>query len=646
MDKNSKELMHEKSFGLNFGIPDPDINNNAFNDSDDMFKDLSEKSLAGIYLIQDGIFKYGNPRFAEIFGYRVEEVIDILGPKDMVLPEDWQLVNENIRKRVLGEAEAIHYEFRGITKTKETINIEVYGSRIMYQGRPAVIGTLLDITKRKRAESLLKQAEEKYRGIFENAAEGIFQTTADGNFIVTNPALEQMLGYTSSKDLKTSITDISNQLYVDNDSRLKLFQILEQIGIALGFETQFYKKNKEIIWVSINARAVFTNDGKIDYYEGTVKDITEEKKAKDELRRVNEFNSAIINNSPVAIFTLDKNGLFVSVNPALAVLSGLGDEAEKHLIGFNWPKDPYTIKCGLAYHIEKGLMGEPFQLWDFPYITYRGDRNLYLDFKGVPIKGKDGNIEGLLCIIEESTDRVKTRARLMQEARMSAIGRLAAGIAHELNNPLATLVAHTELAGHSLEALLESDNKERELEELKKYLNIIETQAFRCKNVTSDILTLPWKEGFDITDVDINKLINNILEFTNLEQSNCKIIKELDPGIPPVKGDIGALRQVFSNLIHNAFDAVEGMMDAAVCIRTKADNLFILIEVEDNGSGIPDSIAEKIFEPFFTTKESKKGIGLGLSLCYEFIKHMKGNIRAESKPGCGAKFFVSLPTET
>ena len=518
--KIERELTHELRKWRRVGeahrdVLEPKRAEEALRDSEDKFRDLAEKSLAGIYLIQDGVFKYGNSRFAKIFGYSVKDITDKLGPQAMVLPEDWPTVDENIRKRISGKADSIHYEFKGITKTKETINIEVFGSRIIYQGRPAVIGTLLDISKRKRAE--------------------------------------------------------------------------------------------------------------------------------DDLRRLNEFNRALIDNAPVAICTLDKNGVFTSVNPALVSLSGLGPRAKEKLIGFNWLKNSYTMKCGLTGYIEKGLQGEPFQLRDFPYTNYLGDRNFYMDFKGVPLKGKGGIIEGLLCIIEETTDRVTTRAKLLQEAKVSATGRLAAGIAHELNNPLATLVAHSELACHCLESLQESIGEQPELEELKTYLNIIEVQAFRCKNVTGNILNLPWKEGLEVTDIDMNSLLNNILEFINMDKPNERIVKEMFTPLPPVRGDISSLRQVFVNLIGNALDAVEGRTNATIWIRTKLNNNKVLVAVEDNGPGIPDSIVDKIFEPFFTTKESKKGAGLGLSLCKEFVRQIGGTIKVESKSGCGATFLVTLP---
>lgn len=488
----------------------------ALRESENKFRELVEKSLAGVYLIQDGIFKYVNARNAELHGYTVEEIIDKKGPRDLIYPDDWPLVDENIRRRVHGEVESIHYEFRGFTKDERIINVEVYGSRTTYEGRPALIGTLLDITDKKKSE--------------------------------------------------------------------------------------------------------------------------------DELRLLNEFNKAIINNAPDAIFTLDKHGVFTSVNPALALISGLGTEAEKKLIGFNWIKNQYTIRNGLAGYIQKGLNGKPFQLWDFPFLTYKGDRSHYMDFKGVPLKGKDGNVEGLLCIIEETTERVKTRAKLVQEAKLSAIGRLAAGVAHELNNPLATMVAHTELASDSLESLQANPEDKTNLEELTSCLQVIQTQAFRCKNVINDILKLTRKDGLEITDIDINVLLDSVLEAANLNYSGVALQRKDMSPLPLARGDFNALRQVFVNLISNAMDAVEGSTDACIWITTGLTSQGLVVEISDNGVGIPDSIIDKIFEPFFTTKESKKGIGLGLSLCYELLKDLKGTIKVESKPGHGTSFFVTLPT--
>ncbi len=615
----------------------------ALRESKNKYRDLSEKSFVGVYLIQDNLFKYVNPKLAEIFGYPTDELIDKRGPKDVVWPQDWPLVNENIRKRLTGEIESIQYEFRGITKIGELRYIEVYGSRTMYRGRPAVIGSLLDVTKRRRAEELLKDAEQKYRSIFENAVEGIFQSTPEGKLISANPAFAKMLGYFTPEECLSLITDIGYQLYADPGVRDEFIRQVEENGLLKGFECELFKKGGERIWVSMNARRVHDASKRVLYYEGTLEDITEKRKVEQELNHLHLFNTAIIENAPVAIFTIDLNGKFMSVNPALATLSGLGREVEEKLLGFNWLENPYTIRCGLAEYIRKGLQGEPFQLWDFAFMTYKGDRNIFMDFNGVPLKGKDGGIEGLLCIIEETTERVMTRAKLMQEAKMSAIGRLSASVAHELNNPLGTLVAYAERATNYLESIGENRPAPLELEKLRSYLNIIDEEAFRCKRVVSDILSVPKKEGMEIVQVDIERLLDKILEQISIDNSDIMIICEASAPLPGISGDSRVLRQVFVNLLNNAVEALEGRVDAKLLIRTSLKDNMVTVDVEDNGIGIPDGIIDKIFEPLFTTKEPKKGIGLGLSLCYDFVKSMGGNIKVESKPGLGTIFSVSLP---
>lgn len=372
-----------------------------------------------------------------------------------------------------------------------------------------------------------------------------------------------------------------------------------------------------------------------------IQDVTVQKKTEDDLRRANRFNEAIIENAPVAIFTIDRNGLFTSVNPALATLSGLGRRAEEKLIGFNWLTNPYTIKCGLADYIKKALEGESFQLWDFPFLTYWGDRSQYINFKGVPLKRKDGSVEGLLCIIEETTDRVKARVHLEHEAKMSAVGRLAAGVAHELNNPLATLAAHSELAQDLVKALQSKPDSD-DLGDLSEYFEVIQEQVFRCKEIIKDLLDLTRKEGFESASLDVNAVLEDVLRLIDFGKLKISLRKDLKK-VPLVRADVSALRQVLLNVITNAIDAVQGNNSALIILRTYADGSSVTIECEDNGMGIPEAIADKIFEPFFTTKELGKGIGLGLALCYELLGKMGGRIEAESKPGKDSTFRIALP---
>ncbi len=373
-----------------------------------------------------------------------------------------------------------------------------------------------------------------------------------------------------------------------------------------------------------------------------VQDITASKQVEEELRRISELNSAIIENAPVAIFTIDKNGMFLSVNPALGALSGLGSQASEKLLGFNWLRNRYTISCGLADYIKKGLDGEAFALWDFPFANYLGESQ-YMHFKGVPLRTKDGRVEGLLCIIEETTERVGISAQLMQEGKMSAIGRLATAIAHELNNPLATLVAHAELACDLIPPSGRGGVTAAEFEELRGYLEVVQKQAFQCKEIIKNLFDLLWREGVEEGSIDINDLLDDIVGAKDFSERGVRVTRAFRTDLPLIKGDSRALRQVFMNITQNALDAMEARTEAEIRIKTEIDEECIRVEFEDNGPGIPETIADHIFEPFFTTKKSSKGMGLGLTICHDLMKKMGGGIEMRQRQGGGSIFRISLP---
>lgn len=255
-------------------------------ESDDQLRRLAEKSLSltGIFLIQDGFFRYVNSRFAHTFGYAVEELVDRKRPRDLGWPDDWSDPERLQEKAREGEGPlSVHEEFRGIGKTRQVIYVELYGSPATVHGRPAIIGTLLDISKRKEAEERLRSAEEKYRNIFENSVLGIFQTTPDGRFLSANHSVARIHGYASPEELMKTVTDIG-QFYVSQERRADFSRLMREQGFVEGFEAEMKRKDGSINWVSLSTRAVLDDRGNTVYYEGTLEDITERKRIESELQ--------------------------------------------------------------------------------------------------------------------------------------------------------------------------------------------------------------------------------------------------------------------------------------------------------------------------------------------------------------------------
>jgi diguanylate cyclase (GGDEF)-like protein/PAS domain S-box-containing protein len=253
----------------------------ALRESENKFRDLAEKSLVGVYLIQDDIFKYVNARLAEINGHAAEELIDRKGPKDFIFPEDWPMVEENIRKRLSGEIESLHFEFRGITKDNRIINVEVYGSRTIYRGRPAVVGTLLDITDRKRAEEKLRESEERYRQLAENIRE-VFYISEQGNIRYVSPAYMEIWGRTP-QSLYQEPKSFFDTVHPEDKDRVK--KSLEEKNRAEVEEAyRIVRPDGSIRWIKDRSFPIYDDSGETLRVVGIAADITDLKLGEEKLK--------------------------------------------------------------------------------------------------------------------------------------------------------------------------------------------------------------------------------------------------------------------------------------------------------------------------------------------------------------------------
>ncbi len=235
-----------------------------------LYRTLFETSLAGIYLLQDGRIVVANPQAAAMFGYTPEEVVGrpVLS---IVAEEDRELAAENIRRRLAGEVEEIRYRFRGLRKDGSRFWAEVRGRRIVYNGRPAILGTVLDIDEQVRALEELKRSEARYRRLFEHSVAGFYRTTMDGRILCANPALARMLGYDDPSELEGRPASI---LYVEEADRTRFLEALRREGRLVNYEVRLRRKDGRVLWGLENVLLVQEPDG-TECIEGTLIDVTE-----------------------------------------------------------------------------------------------------------------------------------------------------------------------------------------------------------------------------------------------------------------------------------------------------------------------------------------------------------------------------------
>jgi two-component system sensor histidine kinase/response regulator len=212
-------------------------------DSEERFRNLAENSIVGVNIIQDGTIKYVNKKFAEIFGYSVEECLNNMNYRQLVYPEDLDIVQSKIRRRITGEVNSVHYTFRGMKKNGDIVQVEIFGSSIQMNGKAAVVGTILDITERKQIEEKLKESEKRFRSLFEESKDAIVNTDKKGNLLLVNPAGMALFGLTEAELASLNF----RELYIDPQMVRRFTTAVREKGHIRDFGVQLRGKGGKIM---------------------------------------------------------------------------------------------------------------------------------------------------------------------------------------------------------------------------------------------------------------------------------------------------------------------------------------------------------------------------------------------------------------
>lgn len=260
----------------------------------------------------------------------------------------------------------------------------------------------------------------------------------------------------------------------------------------------------------------------------------------------------------------------------------------------------------------------------------------------IPMKAADsGDVTHVITVGEDVTARVGAVQAVNRAEKLAAVGRLAAGVVHEINNPLATIAACAE----ALEQRIDEGAFEmsESADDLSEYLGLIKSEAFRCKTITTDLLDFSRIRAGDRTPIDAGDIVRSSANLISHQKRGDNIVQrcEIEQDLPPISADGGQIQQAVIALATNAIDAMPA--GGALIFRAFSKGNRVVLEIEDTGMGISPEDIPKIFEPFFTTKEVGKGTGLGLAVCYGIVSEHGGRISVRSSVGKGTTFSIFLP---
>jgi PAS domain S-box-containing protein len=544
----------------------------------------------------------------------------------------------------------------------------------------------------------LQASEEKYRTMFERCQDMIWFTDPQGKMVDINPCGVDMLGYRSKGELLA--VDSLSELLEDPGELARFRRQLLENGMVRDLVTRYKTKQGNALDISLSANLISDENGQIIGYEGIARDITRQKQMIDEMRRNSEQLSALNRISLTVSSSLQVEEVLANTIDLIIGVLQVGSvrvyflaEGGEHLylaaargLSREFVENPLVQRRALGEGLlgDVALQGETVIAEDTSQVgaLYReavqkeglqSVAYIPLRSKGLTVgvlsasshfseKFSSQQIEFLTSIgnqigmaVENANLYEKTRKALedvsaaqeqvMRTEKLASLGKLAATIAHEINNPIAVVLTYIRLM---LKLIGRQHFTPERLEDINRYLATMEAETSRCGEIVKNLLAFARQSHIDMKANSIRKIIDRTLPLVShdLELRGIRLVKKLEEHIPDVQCDFKQIQQVVLNVLSNAAEAMSegGTLILQVCRAAKED--YVEVVVTDTGCGIPPENMKDIFEPFFTTKEQGKGVGLGLAVVYGIVARHHGTVEVESPPvggESGSRFRIRLP---
>ncbi len=605
----------------------------ALRGSEEKYRLLVENTSEAIIVLQDGTVKFANPRATELSGYTSDE----LSSKpfiEFIRADDRNVAIERYLA-VLSDKELspLYHTYRIVTKGGNIILAETTATKVSWAGKPASLVFMTDVTERMRMEDTLKQSEERYRTILEDIEDNYFEVDLAGNLTFVNDSTCRSLGYTNEEMIGLSYKAFTADVHVE--AVYQSFNKVYRTGKPVrNFSWEVVRKDGAKGFVEASVFPLRDENGEITGFRGVGHDVTVRKQAEEALRQSEEKYRTVLEDMDEGYLEIDLAGNFSFFNDAMCQILG---HPREELMGMNYRAFAAKGDIESIFNVTNKVFktGKPAR--DFCYRVAHKDGSMGLVESSIyPRRNDDGEVIGFRAISRDVTDQKMMEQQMLMTSKLASIGELAAGVAHELNNPLTGVIGYAQL-------LVDNDDVSPEI---KSDLKKIHQESQRAAKIVQNLLSFARQRKPEKDLIDINELIQKTLDMRSyrLRTSNIKVHLDLSPDVPLIMADSHQIQQVLLNILVNAEQALTKVKrQGKLWVTSSAVGGYVRISITDNGPGIPKENISRIFDPFFTTKEVGQGTGLGLSVCHGIITAHNGNISVESEKGKGTTFTIKLP---
>jgi PAS domain S-box-containing protein len=472
-----------------------------------------------------------------------------------------------------------------------------------------------------------REKELRFTELFETLQEGVYFSTPEGQLLDANPALVSTLGYTEKRDL---LAVAPSDLNFDAGQPV-LGRAADDRGGVRTREIKLRRKDGKAATFLDSSRAVWDTAGNIIRYQGTLVDITEKRGMEQQLAQQEEFRRRLLESFPDLILVVDLEERYTFVSSRARDL--LGYRPEDMLGKKITDLDGHSPDLAALYHtVVSGK--QAFAATEYG-ARHRDGSWRTMRAAGSQLTDAEGKISGVIISVRDITIERKLEQQVVQSERLAAMGAMIGGVAHELNNPLTSILGVGEL-------LQDSETSET----ARKHLVMLQQQARRAADIVQNLTYFsrppaPGKSRINLTEV-VERTLN--LHAYSLRKNNIAVDFLKEPAVPYALGDPHQLMQVFLNLIVNAEQAIREVREKGTLrIRLGKSDSSVWVSFHDDGPGIPKENLPSIFDPFYTTKRPGRGTGLGLSICKSVMKEHAGSVEAANAADGGAVFTVTLP---